>query len=149
MSNVWLGVSVENQEQADARIPHLLKTPAAVRFLSCEPLLGPVDLDIEDAMYSRRDNNGNCWMTRGEIDWVIVGGESGHGARPCNIEWIRSLVSQCKAASVPVFVKQLGRSYFSGDNNHSHIFPRDSHGADPSEWPEDLRVREFPRKDGE
>lgn len=95
-SNIWLGVSVENQACADERIPHLLATPAAVRFLSCEPLLAEVDLVK--------------WLgglpAAAGISWVICGGESGPHARSCQVEWIRSLVSQCKAASVPVFVKQ-------------------------------------------
>ena len=99
--NVWLGVSVENQEQADTRIPLLLKTPAAVRFLSMEPLLGPVDLSpwlITDV--DARDGN--------LIDWVIVGGESGPNARPMHPDWVRSIRDQCQAAGVPFFFKQWG-----------------------------------------
>lgn len=152
--NVWLGTSVENQAAADERIPHLLRTPAAVRFLSCEPLLGPVDLG--EWMYTIRvEHNGDgdteevpC---RPDIHWVIVGGESGHGARTCNVEWMRSLVKQCKAASVPVFVKQLGssvhkRSIHSG-NPVEPLYPitlRDRKGGDMDEWPADFRVREYP-----
>lgn len=90
--NVWMGVSVENQQAADARIPALLQMPAAVRFLSCEPLLGPVDL----APYL----DG--------LDWVIVGGESGPRARPMDAEWARSLRDQCVEAGVPFFFKQWG-----------------------------------------
>lgn len=134
--HVWLGVSVENQDGANKRIPDLLNTRAAVRFISAEPLLGPVDLtrvatgswaygkvdvmsgylggDEPDAMYDW-DADPNGWVRkppgtwkRGKlgVDWVIVGGESGTDARPMNLEWMRSIVEQCKAASVPVFVKQ-------------------------------------------
>lgn len=95
-SNVWAGTSVENQEAADKRIPHLLKCPAAIRFLSCEPLLGPIDLVDKTRTYRPAI----------EVDWVIVGGESGPGARPCNVAWIRDIVGQCKAAGVATFVKQ-------------------------------------------
>jgi protein gp37 len=95
LPNVWLGTSVENQEWADKRIPLLLEAPAAVRFLSCEPLLGSVDLtDYLD--------------TEGALHWVIVGGESGPGYRPMQLEWARSLKDQCKEAGVPYFFKQWG-----------------------------------------
>jgi len=130
LPNVWLGVSVENQETADQRIPILLDTPAAVRFLSCEPLLAPIDLRI--AAF-----NG--------IDWVIVGGESGPGARPCEVAWIRSIVEQCKAAGVPAFVKQLGAHSTDAGTRTRHA---DSKGGDPAEWPVDLCVRDFPAPAG-
>lgn len=96
--NVWLGVSVENQQTADERIPLLLQTPARVRFLSCEPLLGPVDLELE------KPDNGEPMG----LDWVIAGGESGPGARPMHPDWIRSLRDQCDTADVPFFFKQWG-----------------------------------------
>lgn len=101
LPNVWLGVSVENQEAADERIPLLLDTPAAVRFLSCEPLLRPVDLTdyLVETARTNRD-----WY----LDWIISGGESGTGARPCHPDWIRTLRDQCAAASVPFFFKQWG-----------------------------------------
>jgi protein gp37 len=99
-SNVWLGVSVENQQWADIRIPALLDTPAAVRFLSCEPLLGPVDLDTQPWRPIGRD------LPR--IDWVIVGGESGREARPMHSDWARSLRDQCTAAGVAFHFKQFG-----------------------------------------
>jgi protein gp37 len=93
--NVWLGTSVESQKWARVRVPQLLRTPSAVRFLSCEPLLGPLDL--------------TGWLSATErIDWVIVGGESGPGARPMDAEWVRSLRDQCSRASVPFFFKQWG-----------------------------------------
>ena len=112
LPNVWLGTSVEHQAAADERIPLLLQTPAAVRFLSCEPLLGPVELPLAD----------------GGINWVIVGGESGSGHRPLQVEWLESIVEQCQFFDVPVWVKQ------------------DS-GPRPDQWgriPERLRIREFP-----
>jgi protein gp37 len=94
--NIWLGVSVENQEAADRRIPELLRIPAKVRFLSVEPLLEPVDL-----------SNGLGLMgAPGDVDWVIVGGESGRNRRDCGVEAIVSVAEQCRAAGVPVFVKQ-------------------------------------------
>ena len=96
--NVWLGVSVENQEAADERIPDLLAIPAAVRFLSCEPLLGPIDL--------------GRWLKPGGAEggrsWVIAGGESGPGARPMHPDWARGLRDQCTSAGVPFFFKQWG-----------------------------------------
>lgn len=90
--NLWLGVSVENQETADERIPILLQIPAAVRFVSVEPMLGPVDIN--------RD-----WHTP-VIDWVICGAETGPGARPMDIQWAYSLGDQCVDADVPFFFKK-------------------------------------------
>jgi protein gp37 len=103
LPNVWLGTSCEDQQRADERIPHLLKCPAAVRFLSCEPLLGPIDFGDEDEIHGPFNR-----LDLGLIHWVIVGGESGPGARPMNVEWARSIVEQCKAAGAACFVKQLG-----------------------------------------
>ncbi len=97
--NVWLGVTAENQEMADLRIPILLETPAAVRWVSCEPLLGPLWLDrplLERLVYS---------VT---IDWVVVGGESGRDARPMQPDWARTLRDQCAAENMPFFFKQWG-----------------------------------------
>ena len=120
LPNVWLGVSVEDQQWADIRIPALLGTPAAVRFLSMEPLLGPVDLsrllDPErdcacsvPAMEGAGQHAAKCpCVTQPEIDWVIVGGESGHGARPMHPNWVRDLRNQCTRASVPFLFKQWG-----------------------------------------
>lgn len=101
--NVWLGVSVEDQQRADERIPHLLKTPAAVRFLSVEPLLGSVDLYLFMPWTDIRDRHFNTG-----IDWVIVGGESGPGARPMHPVWASDIRDQCLAAGVPFFFKQWG-----------------------------------------
>lgn len=107
LKNVWLGVSVENQMAADERIPLLLQTPAAVRFLSCEPLLGPVDLFQAGALTGGLVNE-NEFDAHGNIDWVIAGGESGHGARPMHPDWVRSLRDQCQAAGVAFHFKQWG-----------------------------------------
>jgi protein gp37 len=105
LHNVWLGVSVENQRWADLRIPALIETPSWIRWLSCEPLIGPVDLDAAD-----RDATHD-----GGIDWVVAGGESGAGARPVDAQWVRSLRDQCTDAGVPFFFKQWGgRSPKSG-----------------------------------
>ncbi|MGE4105492.1 MAG: DUF5131 family protein [Pirellulales bacterium] len=114
LPHVWLGTSVEDQLRADERIPHLLCCPAAVRFLSCEPLLGPIDFDT---MTTDPPNSGFA-LTDGlgrldgegpsAIHWVIAGGESGHGARPMHPDWARSLRDQCAAAGVPFFMKQWG-----------------------------------------
>lgn len=172
LPNVWLGTSVENQEAADERIPHLLATPAAVRFLSCEPLLEGVDLDHPVGTAGRMtfplDQTKTWGLTAyadhnpGFIDWVIVGGESGPGARPCDLGWIRDIVGQCRVAGVPVFVKQLGAKptgdWFAPNNPPRVGRPGawkpvrtagrwrlgDRKGGAPSEWPEDLRVREWP-----
>jgi protein gp37 len=119
--NVWLGTSVENQEAADERIPHLLRCPAAVRFLSCEPLLGPVDLKLGtwklchrcgevgvDGLYCPNCNRHST-ADNPELHWAICGGESGAKARPMHPDWARSLRDQCQAAGVPFFFKQWGR----------------------------------------
>jgi protein gp37 len=184
LANCWKGASIENQAAADERIPHLLATPAAVRFLSCEPLLGPVDLsrwlpdpeaeapcdEYDAANHATAEYDGlvqcaECGHPKTHhrahgLGWVIVGGESGPGARPMAVEWARSLVRQCKAAGVPVFVKQLGADpagdTFPADerapatgNRVLHVRQvltiRDKKGGDPAEWPADLRVREFPQ----
>lgn len=181
LPNVWLGTSVEDQASADTRISDLLNTTAVVRFVSYEPALGPVDFtdiawpinrhrfpstdDISDARSCLRVVEGT------RIDWVIVGGESGHGARPFDLGWARSAVKQCQSAGIACFVKQLGSTcgeyaYPSnvtdterqlwGDDGWTRVISRDGEmfakytrlksraGSDPSEWPDDLRVREFP-----
>ena len=102
LPNVWLGVSVEDQKRADLRIPFLLTTPAAIRFLSCEPLLGPIA--ISSALQTVRSDGLPCTG----IDWVIVGGESGRGARTMNVEWARTLRDQCSAHGVAFHFKQWG-----------------------------------------
>lgn len=102
LRNVWIGVSVEDQQRADERVPDLLASPAAVRFLSCEPLLGPVDLKW--SLYLDPADNDH----RTAIDCVIAGGESGPNARPMHPDWARSLRDQCQVAGVPFFFKQWG-----------------------------------------
>jgi len=143
LPNVHLGVSVENQATADARIPLLLQTPAAVRWVSYEPALGPVD-------FTRISTPTVAWVdaTRCGLDWVIVGGESGPGARPFDLAWARATIAQCRAAGVPVFVKQLGRDPIEQTPDGVRGFAvmlHDKKGGDWTEWPEDIRVREFPR----
>jgi protein gp37 len=174
LPNVWLGVSVENQAAADERIPLLLQTPAAVRFLSCEPLLGPVDLskwlapdfavswgnpDVPPSQREKptRDDLKHVaalakaahQMHGGAfVDWCIVGGESGSHARVLDLEWITDLVAQCDFAGVPCFVKQLGRHPVAREKGvvtWPEFDLRDRKGGDMAEWPEELRVREFPR----
>lgn len=105
MSNVWLGVSVENQHFADTRIPLLLDTPAAVRFLSCEPLLGPVSLYRH--VHHETSGSSADWRDR-RLGWVIAGGESGPTSRPSNPDWFRSLRDECQRYNVPFFFKQWG-----------------------------------------
>lgn len=169
LRNVWLGTSVEDDARAVERIPHLIKTPTAVRFLSCEPLLGSIDLRV----WLEWGSNGPPWLARdcdqGFEPWIIVGGESGPNARPCNINHVRHIVRVARDLRVPVFVKQLG-SRVLVENDRIDQFPRDGdgviydpeqlgfdhqgelvevrlnhpRGGDPAEWPEDLRVREMP-----
>ena len=127
LPNVWLGVSVETQQEAGRRLHRLYQTPARVRFLSCEPLLEPIDLELD---HDCGDPPHTHCPPR--PDWVIIGGESGRGARPMDLDWARDLLGQCRSAGVPVFVKQLGSAW-----GQSH--------DDPTTWPADLRVREFPR----
>ena len=139
LPNVWLGISCENQETADERIPILLQVPAAVRFLSCEPLLDEIDFQYPKTIWP--DGPQMCcsgqecgcmgmpvdppimYSMKDKIHWIICGGESGPGYRPMNLEWARSIRDQCKATGVPFFFKQT---------------------AGKKEIPEDLEVREFP-----
>ena len=121
--NVGIGATIVNQEEADRDVPKLLATPAAVRFVSYEPALGPVD-----------------WTRFPGIDWIIVGGESTQGAkaRTFEIKWAKDTVQQCADMEVATFVKQLGSTHGL----------RDRAGADPSEWDDELRVQEFPNVSG-
>lgn len=128
--NVCVMASVEDQQRADERIPHLLRIPARWHGLSLEPLLEPVNLWGKDTL---RRTTG--------IDWLVIGGESGPKARLCNVDWIRSLVRQGRDAGCSVFVKQLG-SNSCVPAPYGPITHRK--GGDPSEWPEDLRVRQWP-----
>lgn len=109
LPNVWLGVSAENQQYADERIPKLLETPAAKRFISYEPALGPLSLQAIVAMDGDGPASDLSWIgSDARIDWVICGGESGPGARPMQPEWARSVRDQCVVAGVPLFFKQWG-----------------------------------------
>jgi protein gp37 len=128
LPNVWLGVSAEDQRRADERIPLLLDTPAAVRFISAEPLLGPIDVTHIDsgrpfhvnALVGYFDHtNGRDHQTR--LDWVIAGGESGPNARPMHPDWARGLRDQCAAAGVPFFFKQWGELAPNGSGRYSMI----------------------------
>lgn len=129
MKNLWIGVSVENQQQAYNRVPVLLSTPAAKRFVSAEPLLGKLDLiNIYESI------KGDARQL-GYIDWVICGGESGHQARPVHPDWVRFLQLQCQTAEVPFFFKQWGEwlpSYDFGERLHELIerFPKCRIGND-------------------
>lgn len=153
LNNVWLGVSVENQETADERIPLLLQIPAAVRWLSCEPLLGTVDLKkihslksepgrLEQTYYNSLTGvgvggvlekgigvGGTCIHEK--IHWVVVGGESGHGARPMHPDWARKLRDDCVNAGVPYFFKQWGGyvpSYYAGERSEEEAYYKNTFG---------------------
>lgn len=156
-ANVWIGTTVEDQKRAEERIPWLIEVPAAVRFLSCEPLLEQVDLENVEPYYIRDRPDRSPYapkiridalrghvkgpddMLDSRINWVIVGGESGPKARGFNPTWAKHMVTQCQRAKVPVFVKQLGANVvdFAGQL-------KDRAGGDWDEWPEELRVREVP-----
>lgn len=168
LPNVHLGISVEDQATADARIPVLLDTPAAVRWISAEPLLAPLTFRWVpwDGKVPGRENVNHLDGLR-RLDWVVVGGESGPGARPFNLSWARDILRQCREAGVPCFIKQLGALpwEYEGDTpmlyrniDPARYFPdydgsgvyyadplTDAKGADPAEWPADLRVQEWPR----
>jgi protein gp37 len=142
LPNVWLGVSCEDQANADERIPHLLQTPAAIRFVSAEPLIGPIDF----AVIARTQAEGYMRPLDGrfnKLDWIIIGGESGRKARAFDLDWGRSILQQCRASGVSAFMKQLGSNPYS-DGRPMHGNPSGKYG-DPAEWPPELRVREFPR----
>ena len=176
LDNVHLGVSVEGPDYLE-RLHDLMQTPASIRWVSLEPLLAGVDIrpwlgvecNHEDAY---REYDTNVWICRPceetpILDWVVVGGESGQRARPFDLSWARRIVVDCKAAGVPVFVKQLGDDPFLAASVHTRTIDTDIGGArvkmtfgsfdgettvqlraakggDISEWPEDLRVREWP-----
>lgn len=114
LRNVWLGVSVEDQQRAADRVPDLLATPSAIRWLSCEPLIGPLNLRrirVTPNHHTILDALGGYSLSergRSKLDWVVVGGESGPAARPMHPDWARSLRDQCEAAEVPFFFKQWG-----------------------------------------
>jgi protein gp37 len=137
LPNVWVGTSVENQHWADVRVRQLLQTPAAVRFLSMEPLLGPVDLD--DALV---DLGPELNKITPRLDWVIVGGESGPVHRPMKLEWVRQIKDQCERDGVAFFLKQLGV-----DLAKELGAPRK--GDRLEDFPPDLRVQDWPLESDE
>ncbi len=161
LPNVWLGVSTENQATVDDRVSRLLELPAAVRFISAEPLLEEITIWA----FLKSEIRDRSLATLGGkplpgLDWVIVGGESGNGARPFDVAWADSIVRQCADAGVACFVKQLGAVPFdSRESDRSTDQPHpdgpgadlscrlqldNRKGGDMSEWPESLRVRQFP-----
>lgn len=127
-ANVWIGTTVEDQARADERIPALLKMPARVRFLSCEPLLGPVNLRLPDHDFSATGTE--------LIHWVICGGESGPKARPMNPEWAMSMRGQCRLAGVPFLFKQWGEHNEQGQRVGKHAAGRLLDGREHNEFPE-------------
>jgi len=154
LPNVWIGVSVEDQASADERIPHLLETPAAVRWVSYEPAIGPANftpwLDRSCCGYPVGGYDQPpecCGQPNPPLDWIVVGGESGPGARPFDLEWARSAIAAGKAAGVPIFVKQLGAMPGHVEDGHQWLVTslHDKKGGDMAEWPADLRVREWPK----
>jgi Bacteriophage protein gp37 len=155
LPNIWLGVSCENQAMADKRIPLLLEIPAKVRFLSCEPLLEPINLskflpiewsELAEDWIQSWPGIGS-YSTNAYPNWVITGGESGGGSRPCHVEWIRDIASQCQSAKVPVFIKQLGSNAIATRTDHTGNYKlklKDRKGSDILEWFDDLRLQQFP-----
>ena len=172
LRNVWLGTSVENQKVAGDRILPLMETSAAIRFLSCEPLLENLDLSqwlpeaLGKGICDACGETGQlyavdkspvaglaiCTQCCPRPDWILVGGESGTKARPCHQDWIRSIIQQCQIAKVSVFVKQLGshslvsQPYIQGvAQSHYRISLKNRKGGDFDEFPDDLKVRQFPQ----
>jgi protein gp37 len=135
--NVWIGASAENQECFDLRYMKLAEIPARVRFWSMEPLLDAINFTaVHDIAYFQS-----------RFHWVIAGGESGSGARFCETTAISDIVSQCELAGVACFVKQLGKHPLtSGDRQNSRLILADKKGGDMAEWPDALRVRQFPEE---
>lgn len=161
--NVWIGTSVGSEQAAEIRVPHLLNVPAKIRFLSVEPLLSAIPLTglangefggwINALIGEDKDHKPQLHLPR--IHWVIIGGESGNDNgkykyRPCDIKWIEQIVIACKVYGTPVFVKQLGthiakerKMRTAPDENGKTKFDR--HGGNIEEFPEHLRIREFPK----
>lgn len=143
--NVWLGVSVEDQKTANARIPLLNSIPATVKFISFEPLIGGVDLhQVKGMGWSNKDEHGsNFWNWTPMFDWAILGGESGNNKgdfrfRPCEADWLDFLADSLVDMNVPFFVKQMG-THLSKE-----MGLKDRHGRNIDEFPKHLQVREFP-----
>lgn len=150
LPNVWLGVSVEDQQRADERIRDLVAVPASVHFLSCEPLLGPLE-DLTTTIGTAMLDEDVLGKKLHGVDWIIIGGESGPGAREMKVEWAWSIIEQCRAAKVAVFLKQMGskpttdhRTRPDGEDWIWTTMCRSGKGGDMSEWPARYRIREFP-----
>ena len=141
LPNVWLGTSVEDQATADSRIPHLLDCPAAIRWVSYEPALGPVDFW---PFFSDNRGDGPRCNPDGSsaLGWVVVGGESGPNARPFDPAWAQGVIEQCHEAGVSAFVKQMGSAPVG-------MALKCRKGGDMEEWPEALRVRQYPGEGGQ
>lgn len=156
LPNVHWGVSVEDQATADGRIPLLLQTPAAVRWVSYEPALGPVDFSGWLGVLVPNGEGGHVIFAddgsgafQRSLAWIVVGGESGPAARSFDLAWARATIAQCRDAGISVFCKQLGarpeqRLPSAPLRMMMSLGLRDRKGADMAEWPEDLRVQEFP-----
>lgn len=132
-NHIWIGVTAEDQQRFNERVPELLKIPAAIRFLSCEPLLEHIDFTpVFDNLigFSR------------QISWIILGGESGSNARVCKLEWLRSLLYQCQYYNIFPFVKQLGSNCL--DDYGERFKTSDRKNGKIEEFPRDLQVREMP-----
>lgn len=147
--NVWLGTTVEDNARAPSRLDYLCTVPAVVRFVSAEPLLedvsGVLDLFLEGCDKTKR-KKGDWKHPGGVVDWVIVGGESGPGARPFHLEWARKIIEVCRGRAA-VFVKQIGAQPFVSTRGALAVVDaRHPKGGEPTEWPLDLRIRELPKE---
>lgn len=145
LPNVWLGISAENQETANKRVPLLMECPANIHWVSYEPALGPVDFSewIDNSGYDSllRTFTGRK-ATPPSLDWIVVGGESGSGSRPFDWKWAQHVVDTTSASSTAVFVKQLGSKPVLKDSGISSL--KSYKGGEISEWPKGLQVREYP-----
>lgn len=143
--NVWLGVSIEDQRRSEERLLPLMQCPAAVRFVSVEPMLEPVVLGLAGTLPGNV-TGGAYVMAHQMIDWVICGGESGARARSFDIAWARALRDECAAVGVAFFLKQLGAHPIDSEGRvvAREIPIGDRKGGKMAEWPEDLRVRQWP-----
>jgi len=160
LPNVWLGVSVENQKTADERVRVLRTLPSAVHWISQEPQLGPIEYrdDVFEWQPLGPDENGEAKLLP-PVRWVVVGGESGPGARPFDVQWARDIVAQGERTDVSVFIKQMGASVIDSNPDTGNSFMRFAgwkpdttavklahrKGGDADEWPEELRVRDWPK----
>ena len=159
LPNVWLGVSVENQEAADLRVPILRKLPAAVHWISQEPQLGPVVYRDDVFGWKPLGPGDDEAEMLPPVRWVVIGGESGHNARPFDVQWARDLVAQSQRTELRVFVKQMGANAIDSNPDTGNSFMRFAgwqpntvevvlqhrKGGDSEEWPEELQMQDWPR----